>query len=119
MFSIGAEPQRPIVDGTGTGELGSEPLPWRDRIGLTLIFASLCVVSCGAVLFFGSASLHLHGRTGWTGLALILGGAAASTLTIGFLQPHKAAKHASHRLRYHARKLRPTHGEPAQSTTDA
>jgi hypothetical protein len=53
-------------------EMELEPLEVRDTIGLTLIFASLCVVSCGAVLFYGSGWLHVHGKTGWTGVTLIL-----------------------------------------------
>ena len=88
-------------------ELELEPLELRDTIGLTLIFASLCVVSCGAVLFYGSGSPHVRGATGWTGLALMLGGGTAFGLTAWLLQPHKAVKHASHRLRHRARTLRP------------
>lgn len=103
----------------GSAELGLEPLPLRDKIGLTLVFASLCVVSCGAVLFFGSASLHVHGETGYTGLALILGGGTSFVLTVWLLEPHKAAKHASHRLRHHARKLSPARRARAQLMTDA
>jgi len=93
-------------------ELEIEPLELRDTIGLILIFASLCVVSCGGVLFYGSAALRVHGRPGWTGLALILGGSAAFALVVWRLQPHKAVKHASHRLRYHARKLRQGQTQP-------
>jgi hypothetical protein len=52
-------------------ELELEPLELRDTIGLTLIFACLCVVSCGGVLF-------------------ILGGGAAFGLIVWWLQPHKA-----------------------------
>ena len=100
-------------------ELGLEPLELRDAIGLTLIFATLCVVSCGGVLFYGSGWLHVHGRTGWIGLALILGGGAAFWLTVWWLEPHKAVKHASHRLRHHARKLRPHRVEAAPAMTDA
>jgi hypothetical protein len=96
-----------------------EPLELRDTIGLTVIFASLCVVSCGGVLFYGSGWLHVHGKTGWTGLALMLGGGAAVWLTVQWLQPHKAVKHASHRLRHHARKLRPYRTQAAPSMTDA
>ncbi len=62
-------------------ELELEPLALRDTIGLTLTFASLCVVSCGWVLFFESAWLHGHGETCYIGIALILGGAHASALT--------------------------------------
>jgi hypothetical protein len=100
-------------------ELELEPLALRDVTGLTLIFASLCVVSCGWVFFFGSAWLHVHGRTGYIGIALILGGATAFELTVWLLQPHKAAKHASHRLRHHARKLRGAGREQAQPMTNA
>lgn len=102
-----------------TVELELEPLQLRDKIGLTLVFASLCVVSCGGVLFFGSAWLHVHGKTGYTGIALILGGGTAFGLTVWLLQPHKAAKHASHRLRHHARKLRHGRHAPTQLMTDA
>ncbi len=96
-----------------------EPLELRDTIGLTLIFVSLCVVSCGGVLFFGSAWWHVHGKTGYTGIALILGGGTTFWLTAWLLQPHKAAKHASHRLRHHAGKLRRARGEQARRMTDA
>lgn len=96
-----------------------EPLALRDTIGLTLIFASLCVVSCGWALFFGSAWLHGHGETGYIGIALILGGGTAFGLTVWLLQPHKAAKHASHRLRHHARKLSRARREQAQPMTNA
>ncbi len=102
-----------------TVELELEPLELRDTIGLTLIFASLCVVSCGGVLFFGSAWMHVHGKIGYTGIALILGGGTAFGLTVWLLEPHRAAKHASHRLRHHARKLRPARREKAQRMTDA
>lgn len=57
-----------------TVELELEPLELGDKIGLRLIFASLCVMACGGVLFYGSAWLHVHGRTGYTGIALILAG---------------------------------------------
>ena len=100
-------------------ELELEPLELRDTIGLTLIFASLCVVSCGGVLFYGSGWLHVRGNTGWTGLALIIGGGAAFWLTVWWLQPHKAVKHASHRLRHHARKLRPHRVQAPPAMTDA
>lgn len=100
-------------------ELELEPLELRDKLGLTLIFASLCVVSCGGVLFFGSAWWHVHGRTGYTGIALILGGGTAFGLTVWLLEPHQAAKHASHRLRHHARKLRRPRREEAERMTDA
>jgi hypothetical protein len=102
-----------------TVELGLEPLQLRDKIGLTLVFASLCVVSCGGVLFFGSAWLHVHGKTGYTGIALILGGGTTFGLTVWLLEPHKAAKHASHRLRHHARKLRRARNARTQHMTDA
>lgn len=100
-------------------ELELKPLERRDTIGLTLIFVSLCVVSCGGVLFFGSAWWHVHGTTGWIGLALILGGGTAFWLTVQLLQPHKAAKHASHRLRHHARILRPHRAQAGQDMTDS
>lgn len=100
-------------------ELELEPLELRDTIGLTLLFASLCIVSCGGVLFYGSGSLHVHGDTGWIGLALILGGGAAFGLTVWWLQPHKAIRHASHRLRHHAHKLRPHRAQAAPAMTDA
>jgi hypothetical protein len=96
-----------------------EPLDLRDTIGLTLTFASLCVVSCGGVLFYGSGALRVHGSTGWIGLALMLGGGLAYGLTIWWLQPHKAVKHASHRLRHHARKMRPQRLRPEPTMTDA
>lgn len=102
-----------------TVELALEPLELRDKIALTLIFASLCVVSCGGVLFFGSASLHVHGKTGYTGVALILGGGTVFALTLWLLEPRKAAKHASHRLRHHARKLRHTRHTRVELMTDA
>jgi histidine ammonia-lyase len=100
-------------------ELELEPLELGERIGLALIFASLCVESCGAVLFFGSGSLHVRGQTGWTGLALMLGGAGVFGLTVWLLQPHKAAKHAAHRFRHHVRKARRALREQAQPMTDA
>jgi hypothetical protein len=100
-------------------ELELEPLELRDTIGLTLIFASLCIASCGGVLFYGSGWLHVHGDTGWIGLALILGGGVAFGLTAWWLQPHKAVRHASHRLRHHARKLRPQRAQPVPAMTDA
>jgi hypothetical protein len=100
-------------------ELELMPLELRDRIGLTLVFASLCVVSCGGVLFFGSAWWHVHGETGYIGLALILGGSAVFALVLWLLEPHKAVKHASHRLRHHARKLRAGHAETGPGMTDA
>ena len=84
-------------------DLELEALDLRDTIGLTLIFASLCVESCGAVLFYGGTWGHLHASLGYTGLALLLGGAAVFGLTAWALQPHKAAKHAMHRLRHHAK----------------
>lgn len=100
-------------------ELELKPLELRDTIGLALIFASLCLVSCGSVLFFGGAWSHLQ-TTGYTGLALVLGGITAFGLTVRLLQPHKAVKHASHRLRHHARKLRPdrTQAEPAMTDSE-
>lgn len=94
-------------------------LELRDKIALTLIFASLCVVSCGSALFFGSAWSHLHGKTGYIGIALILGGGTAIGLTLWLLEPRKAAKHASHRLRLHARKLRSARREQVQTMTAA
>jgi hypothetical protein len=100
-------------------ELELQPLNIRDTIGLTLMFASLCVVSCGGVLFYGSGSLHLRGGTGWTGLALILGAGAAFGLIVWLMQPHKAAKHASHRLRHHAGKLRRPRAQAPPAMTDA
>jgi hypothetical protein len=102
-----------------TIELELEPLELRDTIGLTLIFASLCVVSCGSVLFFGSAWSHLHGNSGYIGIALLLGGGMSFGLTLWLLEPRKAARHASHRLRHHARKLRRTRREPARPMTNA
>jgi hypothetical protein len=103
--------------------LGLEPLPSRDVIGLTAIFASLCVVSCGAVLFFGSGALRLRGDTGWVGLGLWVGGAASFLLIVRLLEPHKAARHAAHRVRHHARKLRPSRAvrepEPESHMMDA
>lgn len=117
MDSTGPRSRRRAVQ--SAVELGLEPLELRDKIGLTLVFASLCVVSCGGVLFFGSASLHVRGGTGYTGIALILGGGAAFWLTLWLLQPHKAAKHAAHRLRHHARKLRGARHAGTQQMTDA
>lgn len=102
-----------------TVDLELEALDLRDKIGLTLIFASLCVESCGAVLFYGGTWGHLHGAIGYTGLALLLGGATVFALTVSLLQPRKAAKHAIHRLRHHARKLSPARREPPQRVTDA
>ena len=94
-------------------------LELREKIALTLIFASLCVISCGGALFFGSAWWHVHGKTGYIGIALILGGGAAFGLTVWLLQPHKAAKHAAHRLRLHARKLGSARREQVQPMTAA
>jgi hypothetical protein len=99
-------------------ELELVPLGRRDGIGLFLICASLCVVSCGGVLFFGSADLHVRGRTGFTGLALILGGCVVYGLTAWLLEPHESAKHASHRIRHHARRLRGADRGEVQSMTD-
>ncbi len=100
-------------------ELELEPLELRDAIGLTMIFASLCVVSLGAVLFYGSGSLHVRSATGWTGLALMLGGGTAFGLIVWLLQPHRAFIHASHRLRRRARNLRPRRGQGRPAMTDA
>jgi hypothetical protein len=100
-------------------ELELEPLELRDTIGLILVFASLCVDSCGGVLFYGGTWGHAHGATPYIGLALMLGGGTVFGLTMWLLQPHKAAKHASHRLRHHARKLSPARREQAQPMTDA
>jgi hypothetical protein len=100
-------------------ELELQPLTLRDTIGLTLTFASLCLVSCGGVLLFGGVWLHVRGETAWTGLWLVLGGSAAFALIVRLLQPHKAVKHASHRLRHHARKLRGNRARPAPAMTDA
>lgn len=100
-------------------ELELEPLELRDTIGVTLIFASLCVVSYGGVLFFGGTSWRIHGETAWTGLWLILGGGTAFSLVIWRLQPHKSVKHASHRFRHHARKLRPRRVAAGPAMTDA
>jgi hypothetical protein len=100
-------------------DLELEALDLRDTIGLTLIFASLCVESCGAVLFYGGTWGHAHGAIGYTGLALLLGGATVLGLTVCLLQPHKAARHAMHRLRHHARKLSPARREQPQRMTDA
>lgn len=102
-----------------TVDLELEALDLRDTIGLTLIFASLCVESCGAVLFYGGTWGHVHGAIGYTGLALLLGGATVFGLTAWLLQPHKAAKHAMHRLRHHARKLSLGGREQPHRMTDA
>jgi hypothetical protein len=102
-----------------TVDLELEALDLRDTIGLTLIFASLCVESCGVVLFYGGTWGHSHGAIGYVGLALLLGGATVFGLTVWLLQPHKAAKHAMHRLRHHARKLSPARREQPQRMTDA
>jgi hypothetical protein len=100
-------------------ELEHAPLDLKDVIGLWLIFGSLCVVSCGGVLLFGGVWLHVRGKTAWTGLWLVLGGSTAFGLTIWRLQPHKAVKHASHRLRHHARKLRRGRAQPEPAMTDS
>jgi hypothetical protein len=96
-----------------------EALDLRDTIGLALIFASVCVETCGAVLFYGGTWGHAHAATGYTGLALLLGGATVCGLTVRLLQPHKAATHAAHRLRHHARKLSPARREQPRRMTDA
>jgi hypothetical protein len=96
-----------------------EALDLRDTIGLTLIFASLCAGTCGAVLFYGGTWGNAHGAIGYTGLALLLGGVTVFGLTLRLLQPHKAAKHAAHRLRHHARKLSLTSREQPRRMTDA
>ena len=101
-------------------ELELEPIATSDAIGLVALFASLCVVSCGAVMFYGSDWSPTYDPIGWVGLALIVGGGAAFSLIMWLLQPHKAAKHATHRLRFHARKLRTRTGagpdHPSQMT---
>jgi hypothetical protein len=100
-------------------ELEHAPLDLKDVIGLWLTFGSLCVVSSGGVLLFGGVWLHVHGKTAWTGLWLVLGGSAAFSLIVWLLQPHKAAKHASHRLRHHAGKLRRSRAQREPAMTDA
>ncbi len=77
-----------------------EPLSVRDRVGLTLIGFSLCVASCGGIMWHG------RGATARVGDAMLAAGLVASALTIWWLEPHKAAKHATHRLRYHIRNAR-------------
>jgi hypothetical protein len=100
-------------------DLELEALDRRDTIGLILIFVSLCVESCGGVLFFGGTWGHARGAIGYVGLALIVGGATVFCLTVWLLQPHKAARHAAHRLRHHARKLSAARREQPRSMTDA
>jgi hypothetical protein len=63
-------------------DLELEALALRDKIGLTLIFASSCVGVCGAVLFYGGTWGHAHGEIGYTGLALLLGGYTVFGLTV-------------------------------------
>lgn len=87
-------------------ELELEPIATSDAIGLVGIFASLCVVFCGGVMFYGSGWSRSYDPIGWVGLALIAGGGAAFGLVMWLLEPHKAARHATHRLRFHARRLR-------------
>lgn len=99
-------------------ELALEPLSLRDKIGLTLVFLSLCVVSLGGALFFGGAWGD-HRSTGTIGGAVALGGGAVFVLTVWWLQPHKAAKHASHRLRHHARRLRFARGQGSHPMSEA
>jgi hypothetical protein len=90
------------------------PLPRRDAIGLTLALAGFCVASCGAILW------HLPGTAGYVGLGLLCGGFTMFSLTIWLLQPHKAAKHAAHRFRHHARKVGRQHTPTsAPEMTDA
>ncbi len=55
-------------------ELELEPLATSDAIGLFAIFVSLCVVSCGGVMFYGSDWSPTYDPIGWVGLALIIGG---------------------------------------------
>jgi hypothetical protein len=100
-------------------ELELEALDLRDKIGLTMIFASLSVESCGAVLFYEGTWEHARGAIGYIGLALMIGGATVFGLTAWLLQPHKAAKHAVHRFRHHARKLSPVRREQPRQLTDA
>lgn len=52
-------------------------------------------------------------------MALILGGSTAFGLVVRLLRPHKAVKHASHRLRHHARGLRPRRERAGPAMTDA
>ena len=100
-------------------ELELAPLARREGIELTLLFAGLCIESAGGVLLFGGIWAHLRGTTAWIGLWLVLGGIVLFGLMFWLLQPHKAAKHAAHRVRHHARKLRARRPPAAPPMTEA
>lgn len=88
-------------------ELELAPLAVRERIELTLLFVGLCIESGGATLWSGAVRLDVRGSTPWIGLWVMLGGIVLYCLMFWLMQPHKAAKHAAHRVRHHTRKLRP------------
>jgi len=96
-------------------ELELVPLELGETLGLVLIFASFCVESCGGIMFYYGVWGHVHGKTPYTGLALVLAGAVAFGLTFWAVQPHKAAKHATHRLRHHVRKLHSARAAPGRA----
>jgi hypothetical protein len=100
-------------------ELELAPLALREGIELTLLLRGLCIESAGAILLFGGVSSHLHGNTAWIGLWLVLGGILLFLLMFWLLQPHKAAKHAVHRMRHHARRLQPRRAPAARPMTEA
>ncbi len=69
-------------------------------------------------MFRGAAWGHARGATGYVGLALVVGGTAVLGLTVWLLEPHKALRHALHRVRHHARKLGPVRREPPTPMSD-
>jgi hypothetical protein len=98
-----------------TIELELIPLELRATIGLISALASLCIVSAGGVLWLAP------GTTGYVGLAMVCGGSVLFTVLMWWLEPHKHVKHASHRLRHHARRLRgraQSSSQPAMSDAE-
>lgn len=93
-------------------ELEFAPLAVRERIELTLLFVGLCIEAGGATLWFGAVWSNVRGNTSWIGFWVMLGGIVWFCLLFWLMQPHKAAKHAAHRARHHARKLRPRPAVP-------
>jgi hypothetical protein len=110
--------RQPATARTGSGHpppLGSEPLPVRDRVGIGLILLSGLATACGSTMWFG------RGTVAWVGLWMVAAGFAGAFVTAWCLEPHKALKHAGHRIRHHARSAasRPRRSQPPPAMTDA